>query len=216
MIGNMKKETCASTKFTYGATILGITHLFEPFRDVGLSTCEADTQKKRRNSQLGKLERRNRNWPDNASKPLKAENGSAYSGTVLLQAELLVSCGHGRRKKCDVILFDHRLVFYRRATDCAIVQCDIPFQCLLLVVHRIEDLNHSEEMGSGVLTIYWDAELDGPHEISGVEIFFDNVATLRSWAKPLVRAVALQSSPEGKGIAKSSEKAELGHEGARY
>jgi hypothetical protein len=53
-------------------------------------------------------------------------------------------------------------------------------------------------------------------KIAEVEIFFDNVDTLRSWARALVQAVALQSSLENKGNAKSSEQAELGHVSTGY
>jgi hypothetical protein len=109
------------------------------------------------------------------------------AGRILLGHELLVACEYGRPKKLNVILFEKRLVFLRRAADHASVQYDIPVEYLLQVTHRFDKPGHV------VLTVFWDAEPDGPHEVAGAEMFFDDMDQMRLWAGYLALVLVMES-----------------------
>jgi hypothetical protein len=104
-------------------------------------------------------------------------------GEVLLNHDLLVSCQYGRSKKFAIILFERRLVILRRTASFAHVKYDIPVEHLLQVTHRYG------EAGSAALTVFWDAEADGPHQVAGVELFFDGMDRMMLWARYLAQAV---------------------------
>lgn len=107
----------------------------------------------------------------------------ASAGEVLLNDDLWIACEYGRPKKLTAILFETRLVILRNKTSQSHVQYDIPVEYLLQVTHR------NGEPGSAVLTVFWDAEPDGPHEVAGAELFFDDTDKMMLWAGYLAQAL---------------------------
>lgn len=118
-----------------------------------------------------------------ASQLFHSDEDRASAGEILLNHHLLVACEYGRPKKLTVILFENRLVFLRVSASQTFIQYDLPIEYLLQVTHR------NEEPGSGVLAIFWNAEPDGPHEIAGAELHFDDLDQMILWAGYLALAV---------------------------
>jgi len=122
--------------------------------------------------------------PDSLSPELfRSVNDKASAGEVLLSDDLWIACEYGRPKKLTAVLFETRLVILRNKTSQSHVQYDIPVEYLLQVTHR------NGEPGSAVLTVFWDAEPDGPHEVAGAELFFDDTDKMMLWAGYLAQAL---------------------------
>jgi hypothetical protein len=106
----------------------------------------------------------------------QSDEDRVSAGKILLNHDILVACEYGRPKKLTVILFESRLVFLRKSASQMSIQYDLPIEYLLQITHR------DGEAGTAVLTVFWDAEPDGPHEVAGAELFFHDMDRMVLWA----------------------------------
>lgn len=103
-------------------------------------------------------------------------------GSIILQGDFLVSIAHGRKKKKKVALHDTALIFLRSKDSKPFGTLCIAIEKLLIITYRPPGFLPP------MLTVYWASELENSERVSGAEICFKGMRTLKLWAKFLAMA----------------------------
>jgi hypothetical protein len=105
------------------------------------------------------------------------------AGSLVLHDFLMTSYNHGRTKKREVLLFQHKLLFLRNKGSLKMVVWDISLRKdVLQIAYSPKDLLQLADDDAGSLTVYWKTKMDGEPRVSGVHIYFEESWCLGLWA----------------------------------